>query len=51
MARPFRVRRRVDGSWYLTKRPFGPSPEWNRFGFTTAGEAIDYAYKNWQWWP
>lgn len=41
---PFRVYKRR-GLWFLKGGPTVLAC------FSTPGEAIDYAYKNWPWWP
>lgn len=44
---PFKVYRYC-GCWWLEKT-FTSSR--TRYAFETQREAIDYAYKNWPWWP
>ncbi len=46
MSAPFRVHK-VRGGWVLHPRGWN----FSLVGFATAGEAIDYAYKQWPWWP
>ena len=47
MAKPFKVYKTKTG-WHLQQR-VPPYSVWR--WFKTPGEAIDYAYKNWPWWP
>lgn len=46
MSAPFRVFKTRTG-WHVESRQTGEVYRW----FKTPGEAIDYAYKNWPWWP
>lgn len=50
---PFAVRSTWIGIWVLTMRGGrcgDPRDQW-KGDFATQAEAIDYAYKNWPWYP
>ena len=48
MTAPFRVERDGD-SWTLVMRR--PRRDRRILWFDTQGDAIDYAYRHWPWWP